>query len=1181
MSINEFYNSAGTTAVAVNTQPVPQPDIPTQDDESWNDLSLWGKTGRLLQMPVGVVYTGVEAVGKTIRNVAAGKSEYTPELWKNLSKQAWRTATLKESHSFQEVFNRPESIGYGNVIGKVVGLGADIMLDPTVYVTGGLTKAGKAAKSMSGLTKEAKMLIAAGEDTSMIYLKTDSTVAQMARAAQKAGKPTEFLATKLEQARAGQKGLKFFGKSVAPTWFNVGWENMKSYMGGVAKATKVPTLVRKVFSTSSGNKVADTIETVSRDTINFRNSLITNRVKGLMPMWNKLKEKSQVAVTKALENGNLVKNLSNEEKVVHGGLENFRTMLTNLRNKGYLDDILRDEPATIIDWFPHVQKQIDSVPFFQKVVETVKDVGKAVKGKMGEIVGETETKVARGGGKVHGVPKSVEATRGMDWLTPVENVSGKAERVVTIPEKGGFTAKKYVEEVAKVEAEASRKMTILSAKRDALKVLTDIPGNADKEILLKNLRKLLPKGKGVAKDIETVPLNEFLDTISKLKGEKGFELDQKITNVLLRLKNLADNPEMVNETVGTFVRGVKGVDEEINIIDRIAKLDKEIINVQNSIVEQTAKFPKQDIWYTKKVATGKEGKFVEDIYIKERANVFEKNKAIAEWNIGRAANEKIPLFETNPLVAFTQRGMDISKGVTSREYINQMRQFGKSTEDAPVNWQTVSLKDGKMIQGLEDLRFDPEIVKNINKVYEGFKPEQVKWFVKNVLAPVGGVWRAQALVSSAYHFRNFISNKWSNFLAGVNNPQVYFMAKNMQMGKDVKFVDGFGREWTTKTLMDAARKNGVLNLGQTAQEVSQNVLKDIRQSTLAKYNPLNTENLLFQTNRNVGTAIENNDRLAHFIGRMQLGDAVPDAAASVKKYLFDYSDLTQIEKDVFKNVTLFYTWTRKNIPLQLREFTQQPGKFSSIFKAETAIEESAGAPPNEKFLNEYIKDNAPIRIRTTEDGITEYFLLGNWLPAAQAITFLEQPTANLISMVSPYFKIGIELFANKSLFFTGANGEPSKLETTAQNPTNFLGLNIRGKTANIIRNIRILNDLNRMNPGQIFGGKGKPAAIQFDTTKWPFIIRKPVEMLEKVVGPIAPAQESKAVSTLKDSELSRVLNYVLGGQMQKYNPAEQAIYDAWSKKTSDSDLMKTIRKTMNTPYGKKLLEKYRESLQNR
>ena len=1068
MAVDKYYNVSGTANVS--RELVPPPDEPSkwgkftagfgESKTPFGELRWWGKAGRVLQMPAGLVYTMVEAAGKNIGYTIKGQPGKISETTGSAIKQFGRTLSLQEQHSFQEVFyENPASIGYQNPIGVAAGLAGDVVLDPTTYVTGGLTKQGRTAKSLAGLDEELKLALAAGEDVSSIVIKIDSRVGQAASKLHQAGKPTRLLATGVEQAAAGQKGIKFAGRAF-PTWLNVGWEKMKVFMGKGVEATHVPKYIRKVFVTSTGNKVADSVETMSRNTINYRNSLIANRVKNVMPLYDELPEASKVIVTRALEDGNLITKLASKEKTVYDRLIVFKDMLTNLRNKGYLDDILQDSPKVIDDWFPHVVKQSDAKPFFG------------------------------GSTKVHGVPTSVDATRNIDRLVPVTNKSGQA--IDDIYDVRQFTKHIYADEVAKIEKAAQRKIRILETKRNALKSLIESPGAKTK----------------------------------------------------------------------------------------IAAIDKQILNIQSGITDDIAKLPKADTFYSKtfqvagdvapsgKVTaeigeTGK-GKSVTDFFTRERAGVFEVNEWINKVNLTAAPNEKMALFETNPVVAYAQRGMDISKGVTAQEYITGMRQFGKTLDDAPANWHTVTLKDGKMIQGLEDMRFSPEMAANINRVYEGWKPESLSK-VMDIVNVTGKWWRSQALVSPAYHFRNFISNKWSNYLADVN-PKFYKMAMDVQMGKQIKpFVDDFGRVWTTDLIIDAARKHGVLNLGQTAQEVTEDYMKALTQSRLSKVNPLNTENVLFRANRHVGTAIENNDRLAHFMSKLQGGDSVTSAAASVKKYLFDYADLTDIEKKYIKNATLFYTWTRKNIPLQFKELTQQPGKFSALFKVKTAVETAAGPAPNEEFLSEYVKYNAPIRLRTNEDGTTEYFLLGNWIPPAQAIAFLEQPVRNMVSMLAPYFKLPVEMWSNKSMFFTDASGQPSPIETSPQNPTNFLGLDIRGKTGNIMRNIRVLNDLNKLNPGEIFGGEGKPAKFQFPAFSLPG------------VGIVAPAQESKAISTLEDSELRRILNYVLGGQVQKYNPAEQAIYDAWNKKTTDEDMIKTIRKTINTPYGQKLLEQYNES----
>ena len=57
----------------------------------------------------------------------------------------------------------------------------------------------------------------------------------------------------------------------------------------------------------------------------------------------------------------------------------------------------------------------------------------------------------------------------------------------------------------------------------------------------------------------------------------------------------------------------------------------------------------------------------------------------------------------------------------------------------------------------------------------------------------------------------------------------------------------------------------------------------------------------------------------------------------------DYGDLTPTEHSI-KKVAAFYTWTRKNAPLQVAEMARQPGKFTAVAKAYDA----AGGPQGER-----------------------------------------------------------------------------------------------------------------------------------------------------------------------------------------------------------------------------------------
>ena len=112
-----------------------------------------------------------------------------------------------------------------------------------------------------------------------------------------------------------------------------------------------------------------------------------------------------------------------------------------------------------------------------------------------------------------------------------------------------------------------------------------------------------------------------------------------------------------------------------------------------------------------------------------------------------------------------------------------------------------------------------------------------------------------------------------------------------------------------------------------------------------KINPLSSENVLIKTGTSFNAAVENNARMAHFLAandqNVQLfksSKAAMDASAqSVRKYLFDYSDLSSREQQTFKRISPFYTFTRKAIPLYLEKLVTNPGKFQRLEYAKDAL----------------------------------------------------------------------------------------------------------------------------------------------------------------------------------------------------------------------------------------------------
>jgi hypothetical protein len=78
---------------------------------------------------------------------------------------------------------------------------------------------------------------------------------------------------------------------------------------------------------------------------------------------------------------------------------------------------------------------------------------------------------------------------------------------------------------------------------------------------------------------------------------------------------------------------------------------------------------------------------------------------------------------------------------------------------------------------------------------------------------------------------------------------------------------------------------------------------------------------------------ENYVRMAAFLSgvrRYGLADDGQAASYLTKALQFDYQDLSEFERNVMKNIIPFYTWTRRNLPLQFFALLGQPGKFNKL-----------------------------------------------------------------------------------------------------------------------------------------------------------------------------------------------------------------------------------------------------------
>lgn len=422
----------------------------------------------------------------------------------------------------------------------------------------------------------------------------------------------------------------------------------------------------------------------------------------------------------------------------------------------------------------------------------------------------------------------------------------------------------------------------------------------------------------------------------------------------------------------------------------------------------------------------------------------------------RIFGEDLPeIFITDPIFYTSVRGIEGEVARTSAEFFSEMQKRGMAIEDAaaPSNWINVRQAE------LKGFKVSPEIARVLNK-WDAFNtnPESLKQVLK-IYDRFHALTKAWTLAPfPAYHMLNAVGNVWNNFLAGVNNPDVYRQALMTQVSKldpryrPVNFTDYSGRKWNIDSLNDKARELGVIGKGQYGAEVQKTIQQELEKG---KFLTLSSRSHFLRVGNRIGKFVEDNARMAHFIDRLRKGDTAEQAAASVKKFLFDYSDLTDIERQVFNRSFFFYTWTRKNIPLQLHSLVTTPGRFGLVYKGKHELEKNV-PEANEKYLQDYLQDNFPLRLRyDTKTKQHEYFILNRWLPAADLLK-LTRLHEIALNMVAPLPKETAQQLFNYDFFFK------KKIETRPGQKVKFLGKDLPVKLVHGAKVIRLLNEIDKL-----------------------------------------------------------------------------------------------------------------------
>ncbi|HET7713419.1 MAG TPA: hypothetical protein VFK94_03445, partial [Patescibacteria group bacterium] len=130
-------------------------------------------------------------------------------------------------------------------------------------------------------------------------------------------------------------------------------------------------------------------------------------------------------------------------------------------------------------------------------------------------------------------------------------------------------------------------------------------------------------------------------------------------------------------------------------------------------------------------------------------------------------------------------------------------------------------------------------------------------------------------------------------------------------------------------------------------------------------------------------------RLAHFIDVLQRESlqtrsferAAAKAAEDVRKFHFDYSDFTPIERSLLTRAIPFYKWTRKSFPLMVEMLFAKPGAISVYPKTLNNLSTMMGyesgtdplVPDSDAIIPQWIKNRGAVPLYQSAKGNTVFF----------------------------------------------------------------------------------------------------------------------------------------------------------------------------------------------------------------
>ena len=389
----------------------------------------------------------------------------------------------------------------------------------------------------------------------------------------------------------------------------------------------------------------------------------------------------------------------------------------------------------------------------------------------------------------------------------------------------------------------------------------------------------------------------------------------------------------------------------------------------------------------------------------------------------------------NPAEAFAKREFEIVKdNIVRDDMIGLVKDFGKpinafknTDEAAKAGFSVIKEKGafGKPLGYLADV--DKKFIDNL------ISPE---FTTVDMIAKATGFDALTSLFKRSvtglfapFHVRNYVSGQIQNFeVLGKDalNP------KHIAAGQKIAYKIAHG----DKSLFKGPFKKQMIafeqRFGNSSQYISDiadatrgagnipgKILSKESFKTTVKTLGLGQQAIHFRIGRAVGNFIETQQKATAYVTALAQGKNIDDALKLAERAGFDYRMLTPFESKVMRRLIPFYSFTRKNLELQLRTLGENPQRINQVLRSlENASELFGGKLTEEEKagLPDYLKEQISVKTGETKDGLPEV-AAGFQTPIEQPGSILgENPIRRIFSNLNPLIKAPIERAVDMDFF---------------------------------------------------------------------------------------------------------------------------------------------------------------------